>query len=367
MYVELLKIIEAGLDNDRQKVLNYSAQLSVNLENEGNINIARKIDRILKSKNTRLSTLDSLTSKPLDKESRLDMVEVTIPTETDEALYFEYFVENEVESFLEAVAKKEHFLKLGLSNANRLLIYGPPGTGKTSLADYISLQTNLPLVTVKLDALISSMLGNTAKNIRKVFDYASRQPCILFLDEFDVLAKIRDDKNELGELKRVVNSLLQNIDSFSTDSILIAATNHEKMLDTAVWRRFNNVIHLGLPSFELRKEIIIEYSKILPTDYIDDKKKMDELSLAMDNFSPADIKNIIQKVIKKAVISGVNSIMYSRLIYEIYTSKNSNNVTKEDILFEMLKHKVPQKEVAEVLEISLRQVRNCYKGVKENE
>ncbi|NGX76104.1 ATP-binding protein [Staphylococcus sciuri] len=367
MYVEILKIIEAGLDSDRQKVLNYSNQLSKKLENEGNINISKKINRTIKSKNTRLSTLDSLTSKPLDKESRLDMVEVTVPTESDEVLFFEDIVETEVESFLYSVTKKEEFLKFGLSNANRLLIYGPPGTGKTSLASYISLQTNLPLVTVKLDALISSMLGSTAKNIRKVFDYSSRQPCVLFLDEFDVLAKIRDDKNELGELKRVVNSLLQNIDSFSSDSILIAATNHEGILDTAVWRRFNSVIHLDLPNFELRKKIIVEYSKILPTDYNDDRKKLNQLSLAMAGLSPADIKNIIQKVVKKAIITEVNTIFYSRLIYEIITSKNSSNISKDDVIFEMLKHKVTQREIAEVLSISLRQVRNYNNEVKKNE
>ena len=91
------------------------------------------------------------------------------------------------------------------------------------------------------------LLGSTAKNIRKIFDYASRRECILFLDEFDVIAKLRDDKNELGELKRVVNSLIQNIDAFSNDSILIAATNHHELLDPAIWRRFTTIVSLEKP------------------------------------------------------------------------------------------------------------------------
>ncbi|MHC0551408.1 AAA family ATPase [Salinicoccus sp. CNSTN-B1] len=367
MYVELIKIIEGGIENDRQKVMNYSKKMIDVLESTGDTSVARNIERLLKSKNTRLSTLDSLTAKPLDKDSSLDMVEVSIPTESDESLYFDYLIEKEVSDFLEGISMKEDFLKHGLNIENRLLLYGPPGTGKTSLARFISLQTGLPLVTVKLDALISSMLGSTAKNIRKIFEYSSRQPCILFLDEFDVLAKVRDDKNELGELKRVVNSLLQNIDYFSNDSILIAATNHEKLLDTAVWRRFNTVLQLSLPSNALRKDIIQEYSKILPTDYLHDSKKLNQLSDSMVDLSPADIKNIIQKTAKRAIISGQNKLHYSNIVYQTYTTKSSSNLTNEEVIKDLLFYKVPQREIASLLNVSLRQVRNIVQGVRENE
>src|SRR3712207_5844920 len=121
---------------------------------------------------------------------------------------------------------------------------GVTGVQTCALPIYISMETGLPLITARLDGMISSLLGSTAKNIRKIFDFASRQECILFLDEFDVIAKIRDDKNETGELKRVVNSLIQNIDVFSRDSIIIAATNHHELLDPAIWRRFNRVLSI---------------------------------------------------------------------------------------------------------------------------
>lgn len=367
MYVEMLKVIEGGIDNDRQKVINYSKKLSEILIQEGHTNIAKKIDQIIKSKNTRLSTLDSLTAKPLDKDSRLDMVEVIVPTESAESLYFDYIIEKEIINFLESIEKKDDFLKVGLEVENRLLLYGPPGTGKTSLAKYISLQTDLPLVIVKLDALISSMLGSTSKNIRKVFEYSAKQPCILFLDEFDVLAKMRDDKNELGELKRVVNSLIQNIDSFGSDSILIAATNHEQILDNAVWRRFNTVLHLGLPDYELRKKVILEYSKILPNDYSNESKKVAQIADAMAQMSPASIKNIIQKSAKQGIISGENKLFYFNVIYQTYISSKSSDVTNEDVVKNLLFYKVPQKEISSLLNISLRQVRNIVKGVKEDE
>ncbi|WP_130860429.1 AAA family ATPase [Gracilibacillus phocaeensis] len=365
MYAELLKLIEGGVNNNSQKVINYSNKLAEILKNEGQINISNKINRILTANNTRLSSLDSLTAKPFDKDSKLEMVEVTIPTESREVLFFDSIIEKEIETFLLSIQNKEDFLEVGLEIDNRLLLHGPPGTGKTSLAKYISLQTNLPLITVRLDAMISSLLGNTAKNIRKVFEFAAKQSCILFLDEFDVLAKVRDDKNELGELKRVVNSLLQNIDAFSDDSVIIAATNHSKLLDEAVWRRFDTIISLTEPDFDLRKEMIIAYSSILPSDYTDNERKMRELANIMDGFSPADIKNVIQKVAKKALITNRNELLYSQIVYQVI-SKSTINIKKEALISDMLKYNVTQKEVSEILDVSLRQVRNVVKGVQEH-
>ncbi len=173
-------------------------------------------------------------------------------------------------------------------------------------------------MTARLDGLVSSFLGSTAKNIRKIFDYASKEPCILFLDEFDVLAKIRDDKNELGELKRVVNSLLQNIDNFSEDSILIAATNHAQLLDEAVWRRFTKVLKLDLPNEKLRRELILEFSALMENNYQNDSKKIKVLSNAMEKFSPADIKSVIYSGAKKSILNNSEQMNYGQIIYEIF-------------------------------------------------
>lgn len=222
MYTEVLKIIEGGMNNDIQKVINYSKSLAQKIESEGNKSFSNKILKIIDSQNLNLVRYDSLATKPVDKESNLETVNVIIPTEQQDYLVFNEFIENEIKDFILTYYKKDDLLKKGLNVSHSLLLYGPPGTGKTSLAKYISFQLNLPLIVLKLDSLISSRLGNTAKNIRKVFEYASNRPCVLFLDEFDVIAKIRDDHNDSGELKRVVNSLIQNIDEFSNESILLA-------------------------------------------------------------------------------------------------------------------------------------------------
>lgn len=364
VYSEILKIIEGSVTNDRQKSLNYAKKLADLYSENGENKIADKIRKIIQEKDTNLATLDNLIARPFDKETKMEMVDVSLPTENNDVLIFNEIIENEISDFILSYAKRDNLMSKGIETRNHLLVYGPPGTGKTSLAKYVSLQTGLPLVTARLDGLVSSFLGSTAKNIRKIFDYASKEPCILFLDEFDVLAKIRDDKNELGELKRVVNSLLQNIDNFSEDSILIAATNHAQLLDEAVWRRFTKVLKLDLPDEKLRRELIIEFSALMENNYQNDSKKIKELSSAMEKFSPADIKSVIYSAAKKSILNNSEQMNYGQIIYEIFLKNFSDEGSIGKAVEFLIAYKVPQREVGEVLNISIRKVRNILEERK---
>lgn len=366
MYSEILKIIDGGLNSNPQKVYNYSIKFAESLEKDGNINFAKRINKLVQSSMTRTSRLDSLTTKPFDADTHVDTVSVTIPTESDEELFFSNFVEKEISDFLNSYYEQDKFIEMGINSNNRLLLYGKPGTGKTSLARYISLQTNLPLITVQIDGIISSLLGNTAKNIRQVFEYAAQQPCILFLDEFDVLAKVRDDKNEIGELKRVVNSLLQNIDTFSSESILIAATNHQQLLDPAVWRRFDIKLNLKLPNSKVRKEIINYFSKIMENDFPNDLKKINQLVKLTHGLSPAAIKMVFNSAAKKCILRGWNQLKYSQIVFEVYIYKNTNNISDIEAAKFLIRNFVTQVETAELTSQSMREIRKIYKMEKEN-
>ena len=218
MYTEIAKIIEGGLSGDREKVYNYAKVLADNLEEIGEKSLSKKICSIINNRKSGMLALDSLSSKPVDSESRMDIVDISYPDIDVDSLVLNKDTKNEIEDFVKCYKNRDKLIAAGIDETNTLLLYGPPGCGKTTVAKYISMKTGLPLITARLDGLISSLLGSTAKNIRKIFDFASRQECILFLDEFDVIAKVRDDKNETGELKRVVNSLIQNIDIFSIES-----------------------------------------------------------------------------------------------------------------------------------------------------
>ncbi|WP_244321054.1 AAA family ATPase [Enterococcus casseliflavus] len=360
MNSDLFKIIEGGIEKDTQKVINYSKKLAEQFYLEGKTSTGKKIERIIAENNTRVSSLDSLTSRPTDRDTKVDLVDVWIPFETGDTLYFDSIIEKEIKNFTLTYYNRNRLIDHGIESSNNLLLYGPPGTGKSSLAKYIALQLKLPLLTVRMDGVISSLLGSTAKNIRKVFDYASKQPCILFLDEFDVIAKIRDDQSEIGELKRVVNSLIQNIDSFSEDSILIAATNHSHLLDNAVWRRFDKVLFIRIPEYSTRKDIIVEFSNRIENNFCNDSKKLDVLTSLTENFSPSQIKTTIGNSIKKTIVSGDELLKFSEVVYAIFLEINQEDAVNDvDIIKFLHSNNISQREIAEQFSFSLRKVKDC--------
>lgn len=213
-YSEIGKIIEAGLERDKDKVASFAQLLAKKMAADGEERGSKRIGDILERKNRSKAVTDSLIAPPpVDQESRMNIVEIDYQPVVND-LILSKAVELKLMDFMETINNKEKMDQIGLEFNMSLLLYGHPGCGKTSAAKYIASQLGLPLVVARLDTLISSLLGNTAKNIHKIFEFAKKQPCVLFLDEFDAIAKARDDHHELGELKRVVNSLLQNMDEY---------------------------------------------------------------------------------------------------------------------------------------------------------
>ncbi|MDD3406744.1 MAG: ATP-binding protein [Methanomicrobium sp.] len=181
----------------------------------------------------------------------------------------------------------------------KLLFVGPPGTGKTSLALSMAKKLKMPLLEVRLAMVTSQYLGETSKNIDRIFDLARRlSPCVLFIDEFDFVARSRVTEDN-GAMKRAVNMLLKNIDTISfvkNGVLLIAATNHPGMLDEAAWRRFDDVVEFPLPDVEMRKQILLKITKEL-----DCTCNYDELAGETEGFTGADLRIMI----KESVISAL--------------------------------------------------------------
>lgn len=183
----------------------------------------------------------------------------------------------------------------GLEPAKALLFKGPPGVGKTMACRWLARELQLPLLTLDLATVMSSLLGKTGSNIRAVVDYARSFPCILLLDEFDSIAKRRDDERDVGELKRLVTVLLQSIDEWPSTSLLVAATNHPELLDPAVWRRFDLQLDFKNPSAdEIRQFLEIEGLS---------QHSSEQLSNAFLGNSYADLRRILLSARKKSVIT----------------------------------------------------------------
>lgn len=364
-YSEITKIIEAGLDRDKDKVKNYSLLLAKKLAEDGDVKSSSRIESLLSKKNNGSAMTDALVAPPVDQESRLGIVDIDYkPIAPD--IIMSSSTRARLQDFENTIKIKDKLDSLGMPFNMSLLLYGPPGCGKTSIAFYLAEKLGLPLVTARLDTLISSLLGNTAKNLRRIFDYAQRQPCVLFLDEFDAIAKARDDQHELGELKRVVNSLLQNMDAYCQNGILIAATNHQELLDDAIWRRFQTIIEVPKPQKEEIFELITKTSSTLDSTGIK-KKYLDIVVKQLNGFSYSEIQNLVQNIVKQKIMKDESFISAFDYLCEIAAFKSHGNITQHNTIQYLLECGLPQQSIADYFNISVRQVRNCLpnKGVEE--
>ncbi len=358
MYTEILRLIEAGLARDPKKVANYAKLLATKLEKDGDEKMAKMIVRVIDNKPVSTVTMDELLTTPVDQESRLSIVDIALPAKDEQTVVLPRLVDDKIEGFIKIVKHQSQLLQNGIEAPNTLLLYGRPGCGKTTVARYISEKTGLPLVIARFDAIVSSLLGNTAKNIRKIFDFADNKPCILFLDEFDAIAKARDDQYELGELKRVINSLLQNIDAFAKHNILIAATNHPELLDKAIWRRFNTVIEIGLPQEDEIAQLIRTFTNSFPTDFLSDDRKFERLVKLLVGNSPADIKSILNNAKTHSIINNQAVLAYEDVLVELFEFSHHSDLTIEKLVEFLNENGIPQAAIAERMKVSVRQVRN---------
>jgi SpoVK/Ycf46/Vps4 family AAA+-type ATPase len=207
-------------------------------------------------------------------------------------------------------AARDRLAHYGLLYRQKILLYGAPGCGKTMAAERLAWNAGLTLIKVRFDAMVSSYLGETATNLREVFESAAQQPCLLFIDECDSLAKSREDQQEVGEIKRVVNTFLQLLDEYEANNgLLVAATNLTKFLDEAVWRRFDDVIEVPRPT---KREIEGILKQTLATVAIGTINWQATVQ-SLENFSAAQIVRIAQNAAKRAILDREELVIQEHL------------------------------------------------------
>ncbi|WP_345906895.1 ATP-binding protein [Sphaerochaeta sp. UBA5849] len=247
----LYELIQHGLAGEKASFRLAAEAICAEERAKQHVILAKKLEELLEQDSQSLETrevapkqfgLKTLNGVSLYQEinpskslNQLVLTETTVKTCTE---------------VIEEQMRSELLRSYGIEPRNKILLYGPPGNGKTSLAEAIANALMVPLYMVTYDTLIGAYLGETASNLAKLFQYARTRQCVLFFDEFETLGKERGDRHETGEIKRVVSSLLMNIDALPSYVVVIAATNHEALLDIAAWRRFQVKIELGKPSVD---------------------------------------------------------------------------------------------------------------------
>lgn len=246
---EIVQIARLALSGRPQDVQTYIRRLARRYQGELPA-IADQLTGLLQDAPTRQSPLrrEATAPVPVDLESRLQLLRIEEAPALDVEPIWEPGVERSLNQIISERQRSDELSKQGLSPTRSIIFTGPPGVGKTLAARWVARELHRPLLTLDLSAVMSSFLGRTGANVRHVLDYAKSVNGVLLLDELDSIAKRRDDSTDVGELKRLVTVLLQEIDDWPATGLLIAATNHADLLDPAVWRRFEMRIEFPMPT-----------------------------------------------------------------------------------------------------------------------
>ena len=321
--VHLARLSLAGRRQDIQMYIARMAQADELAE------IKKDLFKIIDERPTPKSPLRSASfhSVPIDEESRLQLARFRPTSGLETQPIWSDPVAEEIEQIIKERQQRKALTAAGLAPIKTVLFTGPPGVGKTMSAYWCAQKLNLPLLVLDLSTVMSSYLGRTGVNLKNILDYAKNTESVMLLDEIDAIAKDRGDSNEIGELKRLVNILLQEIDDWPDNNILIGATNYPDLLDKAVWRRFEKVIDFELPGTVQVKESI---KLFLGNDYGDlDPQTLAALAFTMGGKSYSDIEDHCMYIRKYALLRKQKLNMVIKMKLKEQVSDGDKNQRKQ--------------------------------------
>lgn len=305
------KIAKYGLDNDREKLLKSLYNLIDHYKESKKVNMALRLQSTVKDSNQKSGNLTRIGSdyyfdRQNDRETN-DLIIDKIRSEyTLKNIIVNEELKTELIQFIKENKSIELLQKFGLPVSNKLLLHGPSGCGKTLASYVVAGELNKPMYVINLGAIVSSKLGETSKNLTKVFKNATQEESIIFIDEFDSLGKIRDYNQDHGEMKRVVNTILQLFDYLPDKAIVIAATNQEKMIDEALIRRFDTNLKFALPN---KKQILdlIELTLEKGKFKIPSRSSLDRIIEKCEGLSYYSIQKTLVNAIKRTLFNNIEN------------------------------------------------------------
>lgn len=349
-FVHLARIALSGRHQDIHAFLRRITKHSVDQE------LTAKVIGLLRKAPTPASPLRGTTDAmlPVDADSRHHLVQV------DEHPYVSIgpFYEDSVSQTIARLIAERHNLGLLLQNdlepTRTVLLTGPPGVGKTLTAKWIAQQLGVPLLTLDLSSVVSSYLGRTGANLRRVLDHAKEYSCILLLDELDAVAKRRDDSEEVGELKRLVTVLNQQLDDWPSKNLLVAATNHSCLLDPAIWRRFDEIIEFNLPG----QQAICDFLNALLASSLQNPCEWSNiLSFALSGRSFGDIERTILNARRASVLYGTD---ISSHFASLLSGSGLSRQKRTEIACKLVSNGyLSQRRAQEIVGVSRDTIRKC--------
>lgn len=338
MNADMLRRVVRAIAEGSKKDLEALASKIVDMERRtGHAKLADELAAILKKAKSKkaydgptgrreFDLSRNLTALPVSRRHGDSLVSVYAPETLEHYMVLEPSTEARFARIEREFAARERLGTFGLFPRRTVLLYGPPGCGKSLGAKRIAWNTGLPLMKVRLEALISSYLGESSSNLAAVFSAAGEHPCVLLLDECDAIARTRNSSKDVGEASRIVNALLQLMDEFDAPGILVATTNVEESLDPALFRRFDDVIHVPPPgNAEIQQLLRLTLSSVPFAEMIN----WDRLVHHLKGASAAMVVRAAQNAAKAAVLSGAKGIN-DTLLEEAAAEIKSSNLTAQD-------------------------------------
>jgi len=298
----LRQLIKAGAMGDAAAFRRVSETIIEGERQKQHHLLANDLEQILYGEHLQVNNSNVrrlLPMPPVDKERGFPLLDIKQPQRSIEEIILTENSVQALEELLEEHRRGDVLRSYGMKPSSKVIFYGPPGCGKTLAAEIIAFELDMPLAVVRLDALVSSFLGETAANLRKVFEFISEHPMVVLFDEFDAIGKERTDTSEHGELRRVVNAVLQMMDAYQGKSLIIAATNHEQILDNAIWRRFDETIEFPVPgSDQLQQLLKLKLRGVRRQFELDEN----ELLKLFEKRSGADVERIVRRAVKRMLL-----------------------------------------------------------------
>lgn len=339
------KLVRSSLEADKKSIETTALMIARKIKNEHPV-AAEEITKALAYSRLDSSVIRSMDMQPLpvDKETRYSLVKIEEPIEVPDPI-LDDFIRQQLEDFIKERQMLEDFMIENIVPPNSILLDGPPGVGKTYIAYWLAYRLNTPIITIDLASSISSYLGRTGQNIRDIFDYAKSQRTILFLDELDAIAKRRDDAGDLGELKRLVNVILKELEDCPSSSVIIGATNHPELLDKAIWRRFDRVLTISMPDERERRYLLIRHLGKLGDGLKRDT--LDYLVKHTNDINAADICKLSEHM-KRRVFLNQNEPVQIIALSELYKVKPLSTKADKIYICKLLKKEFPSLSLRDI-------------------